>query len=88
MLLVRSSRYRGMASTIWTTTSLGGKVSWGFSAGYHLMEARRSVALSGVVVASTANGPVKVNALITPEDGKTEDGGPAVPVKQERIVKA
>ena len=40
-----------------------------------LMDACRLVALSGVVVTSTADGPGKVYAMLPLEDGTTEDGG-------------
>ena len=56
-----------MASNNPTTAGLGdGRV---------LMDACRMVALSGVVVASTAVGLGKAYALICPEDGTAEDDG-------------
>ena len=64
-----------MPSTISMTTCLGGKVQWGLGAGYHLMGARRRLALPGVVVASTTKGSGKISALTAPEYGTTKEGG-------------
>ena len=44
-------------------------------AGYRLMDAHRRLALSGVMVASTAEGSGKISALIAPYDGTAEEGG-------------
>jgi hypothetical protein len=67
-------RWSGVESTSSTMACLGGVAQWGLGDGSGLMGARRMVAMSGVVVASTAEGPGKVNALIPPEDGTAEDG--------------
>lgn len=64
-----------MASTVSATASLGGMVQPDLNTGHRLMGVRRRVALSGILVASTAKGSGKINALITPEDGTAEDGG-------------
>jgi hypothetical protein len=42
-----------VVSSVSKTTSLGGVVQWGLGGGSAMMDARRVVALSGVVVAST-----------------------------------
>ena len=52
----------------------GGLAQRGLDDGRVLMDARKVVALFGVVVASTAVGPGKVNALISLEIGTAEDG--------------
>ena len=39
-----------------------------------LMDVRRVVTLSGVIVASLTVGPGKINVLISPEDGAAKDG--------------
>ncbi|EMS66408.1 hypothetical protein TRIUR3_34208 [Triticum urartu] len=63
----RLQRWSGVASDMPTTAGLGD--------GRMLMDARRMVALSGVVVASTAVGLGKAYAFISLEDGTAEDGG-------------
>lgn len=52
-----------------TWTGLDDMGQRGLGNGHVLMDARRRVALSGVVVASTVVGPRKAYALISPEDG-------------------
>ena len=63
-----------MASIASTTTGLGGMALRGLGNGHVLIDARRVVALSAVMVASTAIGHVKVSALISREVGTVEDG--------------
>ena len=57
------------------TVGLGGVEQWSLRVGCGLIDARRLVALSGVMVTSMADGTGKIYAVIPPEDGMAEDGG-------------
>lgn len=54
---------------------LGGVEQWSLSVGRGLIDALRLVALSGVMVTSTADGTCRIFAVIPPKDGMAEDGG-------------
>ena len=64
-----------MASGASTTADLGGMRLQGVGGRHVLMDEGKMVALSSIVVVSTTVGPAKAYALISPEDGATEDGG-------------
>lgn len=61
------TKWSGVPSTVLTMASLGGKVHRGLRSAYRLMG--RRLVLSGIVVASTAEGSARISALIAPEDG-------------------
>ena len=69
LLIVRSRRemacrWCGVASTISTAAGLGGMVQQSLDDRLVLMDSRRRVSRSGVVVASTAARPGKVDAAV------------------------
>ena len=57
-------RRSGVVSDTSTTAGLRGMEQWGLAARRVMMDERRMVALSGVVVASTAARPGKVDAAV------------------------
>ena len=70
-----SNRWSGVAFTALKMSGLYGMEKWSLGVGCGLMDAHRLVVLSSVVVMSMVNGPGKVYAMISPEDGMAEDGG-------------
>ena len=70
-----ANRLSGVTSTVLKTVGLDGVEQWSLRVGRRLIDARKLVALSGVVVTSTTDGTGKIYAVILPEDGMAEDGG-------------
>ena len=74
-----ANRWSGVTSTAFKMVGLGGVKQWSLGVGRGLIDAQRLVALSGVLVTSTAYGTSRIFAAIPSEDGIVEDGGGGSP---------
>lgn len=70
-----SRTWSGVGSTTLTMVSLNGMGMRSLGNGRIFMDACKMVEIPGVVVASTTEGSVKVNAFINQENEMVEDGG-------------
>ena len=64
-----------VASTALKMAGLGGVEQWSLGVGRSLVDSLRLMALLGIIVMSTTDGPGNVYAMIPPDDGMVEDGG-------------